>query len=76
MNHRQSYRAHYRATEETTGQARDEINDWFTQGGEDFWHSVWKRIEGEQPRSAGGPRRRRVAPEAPRDYVVDCEARV
>jgi hypothetical protein len=47
--------------------------------GEDFWHSVWKGIEGI-PRDDALPGNslagnREVTLEAPRDYVVDSEYR-
>ena len=42
--------------------------------GEDFWHSVWKGIEDitDDDDLSG---KSEVAPEAPRDYVVDNENR-
>ena len=42
--------------------------------GEDFWHSVWKGIEGI-PRDDALPGKNEVSLEAPRDYVVDSENR-
>jgi hypothetical protein len=75
MNRRQNRRAPYRAEEETVGTARHDVNDWFRHRGEDFWYSVWKRIECDQPRRGGGRRMRDKSPEAPRDYVVDSETR-
>jgi hypothetical protein len=76
MIRRPNRRAISRAEEETTGLARHEVNDWFKQRGEDFWHSVWKRIESGQSQPAPGRRVRDMSPEVPRDYVVDNEARV
>ena len=40
--------------------------------GEDFWHSVWKGIEGI-PRDDALPVKSEVPLEAPRDYVVASE---
>jgi len=42
--------------------------------GEDFWHSVWKGIEGI-PRDDDLPGKSEVSLQAPRDYVVDSENR-
>ena len=42
--------------------------------GEDFWHSVWKGIEGI-PGDDALPGNSEVSLEAPRDYVVDSENR-
>jgi len=74
MNHRQGRRALYRAEEETTGGVQKDTNDWFKHRGEDFWHSVWKRIESGQPRNEGQPVRE-FSEEVPLDYVADREAR-
>ena len=75
MNHRQNRRALYRAEEETTSVARHEVNDWFKQRGEDFWHSVWKRIENSQPRNEERRQMRGNLREAPRDYAVGGDVR-
>ena len=40
--------------------------------GKDFWHSVWKGIEGI-PSDDALPDKSEVSLEAPRDYVVDSE---
>jgi hypothetical protein len=40
--------------------------------GENFWHSVWKRIEGV-PGDNALPAKSEVSLEAPRDYVVSSE---
>ena len=74
MRHRQNRRALYRAEEETTGTVRQDVNDGFKHRGEDFWHSVWKRIESSQPCNEG-QRMRELSEEVPLDYVVDSESR-
>jgi len=76
MNHRYSRRALYRAETEGKGDARPEASEWFRLRGDDFWHSVWKRIELSQAQREPARRPRDMPPEAPRDYVVDNEARV
>ena len=75
MRRKNNRRAPYRAEVETTGVARRDVSDWFKQRGEDFWHSVWKRIECSQPRNEGRRQTREMSQEVPRDYVVDSEAR-
>lgn len=76
MNHRPDTRVHYRAEEETTGDALHGANDWTKRRGHDFWHSVWKRVERSQARCASRRRIRDMPPEAPRDYVTDSAPRV
>jgi hypothetical protein len=41
---------------------------------EDFWHSVWKLIEGG-PRDDAPPAKREASPQPPRDYVLDSGRR-
>ena len=40
--------------------------------GEDFWHSIWKRIEGSS-RDDVAPSKREISLDPPRDYVVDTD---
>jgi hypothetical protein len=47
-------------------------NDSLSVRSEDFWHSVWKRIEGS-PRDEMSLVKREVLLEPPRDYVVDTD---
>jgi hypothetical protein len=47
--------------------------DEISLSGEYFWRSVWKRIEGSNARRPLAARERDLAPEPPRDYVVDSE---
>jgi hypothetical protein len=39
---------------------------------EDFWHSVWKLIEGA-PAAEAPLTKRKVSLQAPRDYVLDTD---
>ena len=47
-------------------------NESLSVRGEDFWHSVWKRIEGS-PSDDASPVKREVLLEPPRDYVIDTD---
>ena len=52
--------------------ARYNNNESLSVRGEDFWRSVWKRIEGS-PRDEMSPVKREALLEPPRDYVVDTD---
>jgi hypothetical protein len=52
--------------------ARYNNNESLSVRGEDFWRSVWKRIEGSS-RDEMSPVKREVLLEPPRDYVIDTD---
>jgi hypothetical protein len=52
----------------------ESFGDSLSARGEDFWHSVWKRIE-SIPLDDALPGKSEVSLQAPRDYVVDSENR-
>ena len=59
--------------------ARYDSNQAFAEScgvqGDDFWRSIWKRIEVSKPPDAQATRRGEVVLQAPRDYVVAGERR-
>ena len=74
MRYRYNQRRHERGLEEKSRSARPGYSERPALQGENFWYSVWKRIEGSQPGqpNAGGIE---VASRMPLDYVVETEAR-
>jgi len=53
---------------------RSSFSESDTVRSEDFWHSVWKLIEGT-PADEAPLAKREVSPQPPRDYVLDTDSR-
>ena len=71
IDDRRGNQRRYRFQEEKM-KARHNNNESLSVQGEDFWRSVWKRIEGS-PRDEISPVKREVLLEPPRDYVIDTD---
>jgi hypothetical protein len=71
IDDRRGNQRRYRFQEEKM-KARHNNNESLSVRGEDFWRSVWKRIEGS-PRDEISPVKREVLLEPPRDYVIDTD---
>ncbi len=56
--------------------ARHDNSELFGSLGDNFWRSVWKRIESSDPRSERSAQVRGVVLEAPRDYVVETDNQI